>query len=291
MGVMCSLLGHDYGDTDVEREREEQGDEVVRTAKRVERCRNCDHARTISENTEVTALSAAAGVVREPDGTVVAATDELTETVSETDESEQPVSLRTTADGPSAGSARPSSGERNESDSSIAIESVVNAESALIPDGDENDGTSASERTTDENTETVGIDRVHNDNESRSRPRRAPGEWPTESTNTVSETTRQESAGLGSSGSLADGGSHVSRWPGETDAAETRTAPANRRNAAGNGTAPTADFRESNRTVAGGSFACASCGFSAAVADSPLRAGDICPDCGRGYLAWETRKG
>src|SRR5699024_17514 len=75
-GGMCSLLGHDYGEPDVERERNEEGTEVVVTAKRIERCRNCGRERTITENTEVTALSAAAGVVREPDGTVVVASDD-----------------------------------------------------------------------------------------------------------------------------------------------------------------------------------------------------------------------
>ncbi|WP_423985358.1 DUF7093 family protein, partial [Haladaptatus sp.] len=28
MGLRCSLLGHDYGESEIEREREEQGNEV-----------------------------------------------------------------------------------------------------------------------------------------------------------------------------------------------------------------------------------------------------------------------
>jgi hypothetical protein len=36
MGLRC-LLGHDYGETEIEREREEDGDEMVVTIREVER--------------------------------------------------------------------------------------------------------------------------------------------------------------------------------------------------------------------------------------------------------------
>ncbi|HET7323117.1 MAG TPA: hypothetical protein VFJ06_02170 [Halococcus sp.] len=236
MGVMCSLLGHDYGETDVERERTEQGDEVIRTAKRVERCRNCNHTRTISENTEVT-LEAAAGVVREPDGTVVAATDGMGNAVSE-------------------------------ADGGIVIESSSERETTLdTPDSTGDEQTAVSD-TDEESVELGDIDRIRD-----SKPvihtttsERNPGEWPTEPGDERTQNAETpETGGLGSSGSLALE-SRVG-WSDETDApAETKT-------------------------ISGKSFACASCGFSAVVADSPLRAGDICPGCGHGYLAWETRKG
>lgn len=56
MGLTCSLLGHAFEDTDVERDREEQGSEVVTIVREVETCRRCGETRTVSENKEVTAI-------------------------------------------------------------------------------------------------------------------------------------------------------------------------------------------------------------------------------------------
>jgi ssDNA-binding Zn-finger/Zn-ribbon topoisomerase 1 len=56
MGLTCSLLGHAFEDTDVERDREEQGSEVVTIVREVETCRRCGESRTVSENKEVTAI-------------------------------------------------------------------------------------------------------------------------------------------------------------------------------------------------------------------------------------------
>lgn len=57
MSLRCSLLGHEYGESEIEREREERGDEVVISVTELERCTRCGNARTISENTEVTQRS------------------------------------------------------------------------------------------------------------------------------------------------------------------------------------------------------------------------------------------
>ncbi|WP_049941789.1 DUF7093 family protein [Haloterrigena turkmenica] len=59
MALRCSLLGHDYGDPEVEREREERGSEVVVTVQEFEECARCGDRNVLSENTEVTSLSAA----------------------------------------------------------------------------------------------------------------------------------------------------------------------------------------------------------------------------------------
>lgn len=273
MGVKCSLLGHDYGDTDVERERTEQGDEVVRTAKRVERCRNCDHTRTVSENTEVTALEAAAGVVREPDGTILAATDRINETPS--------ASLDSSIEGGG------SSSERSASDGGLIIENL-NESDAISGLSDENDTDPANE-----SGDTGGIDEIRTDRPKiRTKgPNRAPGEWPAEPDEpTRAPKTRDESAGLDSSGSLTVAQTDTNPWPDETDAtAKTQTELPMRRSTAGNGPGDSDASARTGRpdTV----FACPSCGFSASIADSPLRAGDICPGCHHGYLAQETRKG
>src|SRR6056297_3987610 len=56
MGIKCSVIGHKYGETAVEREREEQGSEVVITIQERETCKRCGKTRVVSENKEVTAI-------------------------------------------------------------------------------------------------------------------------------------------------------------------------------------------------------------------------------------------
>lgn len=55
MGLRC-LLGHDFGDVEVEREREEDGNEMVVSIRELEICQRCGTERVVSENTEVTSI-------------------------------------------------------------------------------------------------------------------------------------------------------------------------------------------------------------------------------------------
>ena len=56
MGLKCRLLGHTYGDPEVERNREERGDEVVVTIREVQTCARCGDEQVVSQNKEVTAI-------------------------------------------------------------------------------------------------------------------------------------------------------------------------------------------------------------------------------------------
>lgn len=56
MGLRCSLLGHDFGDVVVERDREVRGAEVVVTERELRECRRCGAESVVSENTEVRRL-------------------------------------------------------------------------------------------------------------------------------------------------------------------------------------------------------------------------------------------
>ncbi|WP_311171794.1 DUF7093 family protein [Halobellus ordinarius] len=56
MGLRCRLHGHTYGEPEVERSREEIGNEVVVTVREVKVCDRCGAEETVSENKEVTAL-------------------------------------------------------------------------------------------------------------------------------------------------------------------------------------------------------------------------------------------
>jgi hypothetical protein len=55
MGLRC-LFGHDFGEPELEREREEDGDEMVVTVREVKTCTRCGKTQVVSENKEVTAI-------------------------------------------------------------------------------------------------------------------------------------------------------------------------------------------------------------------------------------------
>ena len=60
MGLRC-LLGHDFDEPELQREREEDGDEVVTTVREVKTCARCGETQIVSENTEVTTMEQLAG--------------------------------------------------------------------------------------------------------------------------------------------------------------------------------------------------------------------------------------
>ena len=55
MGLRC-LLGHEFSEPEIEREREETGEEAVTTVREVKTCARCGETRIVSENTEVTTI-------------------------------------------------------------------------------------------------------------------------------------------------------------------------------------------------------------------------------------------
>ncbi len=55
MGLKC-LLGHDFTEPEIERAREEDGQEVVTTVREVKTCTRCGETQVVSENTEVTTI-------------------------------------------------------------------------------------------------------------------------------------------------------------------------------------------------------------------------------------------
>lgn len=57
MGIRCSLTGHRFEETEVERERDEDGDKVVITTKEYDVCLRCGQRSLNNETTEVTSTS------------------------------------------------------------------------------------------------------------------------------------------------------------------------------------------------------------------------------------------
>jgi hypothetical protein len=68
MGLKCRLLGHEYGDPEIEREREENGDEVVVSIRELQVCARCGKEMVVSENKEVTSIRTPEEVGLDDDG-------------------------------------------------------------------------------------------------------------------------------------------------------------------------------------------------------------------------------
>jgi len=56
MGLRC-LLGHDFDEPETERERNEEGNEVVVTVREVKTCTRCGEKQVVSENKEITSIA------------------------------------------------------------------------------------------------------------------------------------------------------------------------------------------------------------------------------------------
>jgi ssDNA-binding Zn-finger/Zn-ribbon topoisomerase 1 len=69
MSLKCSLFGHRYGDSEVRRDREQDGTELVETVQEVKRCDRCGEQLVVSESTEVTTVEAADDGDRAADAT------------------------------------------------------------------------------------------------------------------------------------------------------------------------------------------------------------------------------
>lgn len=229
MGLKCSLLGHSFDETDVEREREERGSEVVTVVTEVERCSRCGEVRVLSENKEVTTIV-------DPDD--VGLGDEA--------------SGSNAASGVAAGDDATGGGFESGSD-------LDEFESPDSPD--------------EEDAEILKDDRPSD---------RRPGQWPDDEGDwDPGQLTRPDDPGETATDPEEPAPAHDESNPahdaGGEEFIDAEADPANAD--AGEEPATTGD-----RSVPDGSFACPECGFTTGAANTPLRAGDACPECQRGYL-------
>lgn len=324
MGLRCSLLGHDYGESTTEREREEQGGEVVVEVRDLRICARCGAEKVLSENTEVRTLEA--GVER--GDTDAAVSDQPPE--ADTEQS----SLEATE------------GYIEEVDETTDVAGAAGADETAG-----STGTPAEHAPSAEEDDAVIIE----DEPDQERDR---GQWPDEAqqealTDTVDETDAEPSpwpehegedegfdakpsagddAGVEFGGSLtpeaaepgeADDEGYVEAPPSEPDPSgggstdgttsadsfKQRGSPPpsqpSRGEAAATSTGEAGGERSGEPAVGDTGFTsagpvnpptgstddvdtvlvCPECGFERTAARASLRAGDICPECRRGYLA------
>lgn len=249
MGLQCSILGHSFEPAGVEREREEQGSEVVTTEREIERCRRCGTERVVSESTEVTAVV---------DGEAVGLEDDS--------DADAGVSADTGADaGDTAGGGLAGAVDRSDADRDDGAEADDDAGRSPAATADDRGSASGlsedayddrrfDDEPPDPETEDAEI-LTDDDPESE----RAPGQWP-DDTETDDEPDSDDVVDESDGRGEADDAIDVADGEDETT--------------------PEIQGEESlsGITVPEGEIVCPECGFRI-QARSGYRGGDSCPEC------------
>ncbi|GAA0247360.1 oxidoreductase [Haladaptatus pallidirubidus] len=299
MGLRCSLLGHDYGESEIEREREEQGNEVVVTVREFQECARCGDQQVVSENKEVTAIE-------EPEPTPEPiASREQAESGEQFEPERQPE--------PKGQSESVSMSESGDIGAEIVSETEAPAESEPTPEpGRFNDDDFEPPQSAEEDDGVILDDDEEEDEQDTERGH---GEWPDPEDTNVDDagvgTTEWPNTGMedeGFSAEVGDGGRTDLNFGGgltpesapeaddDTEVVEaepredtgfvrtTRPEPQTETGFTRAHEAPKPDqASESNPNA---NLVCPECGeLGGAAAGSSLRAGDICPECRRGYLS------
>ncbi len=276
MVLRCSLLGHEYGDADVEREREERGSEVVVIVREYEECTRCGERRVISENTEVTSLVAETtdDSSRDEDETGV---DESVDDAEPDDEFDVPVDEH---------------GEPITDDAEIlddeAVEPDRERERGEWPDSDDvgppvgAESEPAAWPETDDDADVVDDSTTVVDSDDVDSPVGAenePTSWPETDDDAVFVDADVESDPSAADTAVADHGPAGTETEAGTGTG-TGIASAQEAPTPGEGTPPEGVATE---------FFCPQCSFVAPGDRGSLRAGDICPECRKGYLGERER--
>jgi len=309
MGLRC-LLGHDYANREVEREREERGNEVVVTYRTVETCERCGERRVVSENKEVrpvrnpgeegvtTGLGDDGGVTPDLGGTASATADGTSKP--------KPEDV-----GADAGTAEPELEAEAEPDAVPEPEGAATGRAASEPDA------AATDPETDA-TENVDDAVILDDEPDAPTNGRGHGEWPGEDAETAAGSEGGDAEAVDDTAD--DGATVVSGdegWPdpeGDDEGFDAEPSDGEATEVSfGGGLAPEgvdeAANGEAGATAAGGAvagkqfvtaeeiepvsededdateFFCPNCGFARVTGGSSMRAGDICPECYDGYIA------
>jgi hypothetical protein len=256
MSFKCSVFGHRYGDPEVQREREEQGSEVVITIEEIETCKRCGETRVVSENKEVTTLETPSDIVG----------DDLAD--EDDGETDTPASAgETTGDQPAEMPDPPAGGDDAElideaeaggvdppgGSTTHAGEATADAGGRQTDAGEPATGAPAEGAVDDSTPDSDQDDAVILEEDADADEDREPGAWPDE-------------------GDSDDDG--VEEWAPSTDS-ELRPVEEEQ---------PDVEPTSSAVTVPEGIFHCPECGFRTDVESSSLRAGDFCPECHRGSL-------
>lgn len=279
MGLRCSLLGHEYGETTTERDREERGGEVVVVERELQHCARCGAEKVLSENTEVRTLDPSPDDVEEPTtGSEPSFSEPATASVAsgaggdttsehapdaaeddgvileddpdqERDRGQWPDHEEPPVDPAEAGSAEPAPWPEQEGE-----DEGFDAEPASPDDGDATFDFGGGLT-----PEAAEVGDAGDDEE-------------------YVEAPSEPVAGAGTTGTSPPSGSPPKPQRGRREEAETVEDPGFTSAGPVNPPSGTLDDPDSR-------LVCPECGFERKAARASLRAGDICPECRKGYLA------
>jgi hypothetical protein len=299
MALTCSLLGHDFGESEVDREREERGSEVVTSVREVATCRRCGAERVVSENTEVTTAVGAdsrhdgvppddasdgATAADEPDPTP--AEDDATESEPRFDPSPAVENYDPDGDDAVVLSGDPDQRDYGDWPSEPGQRYQPWDPETLARDDDGEEGPTVAEILGEERSED-GASGATDDPTDADRPTASEAGIDAEDEDASIRPADGVEGVDGIDGSDDpegdDGGAGASPAPDPgpgraDDGAEVLTADGDR-----------AESASSPDSTQGGSYYCPSCGYHIAARDSSYRPGDSCPSCQAGYLAVTER--
>lgn len=329
MGLKCSVLGHKYGDATVERDREEQGSEVVITIREIETCSRCEEERVVSENKEVTTLA----TPDEPTDAEPTDDDDMTVGRGSTDRdsqaSEDAGSSEAGTEQSGSEPQRADTPDEPQEDAEVFQDEETPAQSgvASLDDAPEDGDGADDAELIDAGPTDEPIDDPADDQTDDATADAATESAPPVDTNEGVEILEAEADESAADDELADPSIEDAEfttdpvedepveedaviigeddgndqdddddrahgaWPAEPDdgADDADWTPSDGNNGAAI-TAPDAGTEHNTAvTIPDGQFRCPACEYTTLVADSSLRAGDFCPDCHKGSLVHEPR--
>jgi hypothetical protein len=269
MGLRC-LLGHEFGGREVERDRREDGDEVVVAYRTVETCERCGTRRVVSENKEIKPLRSARddGAPEPADSPEATAPEQDPEARVEVPASGGGAAAaapddgpaRTTPDADADATDGPASTSVDLSDASREVADASDDAAIILDDAADVGGPGDGES-------DVGDD--ESDDETAATDDEA---WPDAPATDEDDGFDAETP----TASADDGGA---AWPtAREDGAERDS----------NGTRFVRPASGGDDAEGETEFHCPNCGGAHPAASSSLRPGDVCPDCRKGYLAERT---
>jgi len=263
MSLKCSLLGHDFGESTVERDREEQGSEVVITIEEVQTCQRCGETRVVSENKEVTSLE----MPEDIDGESEAAPEQnnASESVHNSPESVDQSETVTEAESAEADTPQADASTEVVETETEPVESEseppVTDDAEILDEDDDIDRSPGEWPQEAEPTET------HDEEDFDQYGYMDEGEDAVDDETTDAEFIDDEPVDTGDEPAVEETSAQTetNAWPSEDETTE----PAE----------PTPPTGPGAVTVPDGDFVCRHCGFSTPVEESSLREGDFCPEC------------
>lgn len=251
MGLRC-LIGHEYGEPESSRDRNQRGNEVVVTEREYRECTRCGHRRILSENKEITTETA------EPSSEEADEAPPAEASWSEPPETEDQATVDAFARSPSEPAGGPDEPMTAADDDGIILDDDAEAPRRAHGEWPEAD--------------------VGGEPEDAASDEHEP--WPDEVETAEPDPPEPAADEPVDAGPEPSGAAETADEVAPTDEAEETEVMAGSADTTAReseGSSPRPDNRNTE-------FVCPDCGETWPTQDASLRPGDICPECRRGYL-------